>query len=254
MSNGSGDRFVEVPLTPAQVKQYAKRSEVRSEIVKHLATSDVKEALLVAKGYSDEYPDDLIALGDTARLHLANNQYDQAYDLYRRIVMPLPDSPEFRTGDIGVLTGYGDSCYALHHHDEARRAYETVLSKGKLKANGDFPDARLNGYESDLKKLAASAHVACGLKWMINANDGSKQQAVSHFKQALELYPGYESAQYYLAFTLTTDELRQFEKALDLLRDSDTWTDPSARECGMKLAEKLKLKVALIEASKNAAH
>jgi adenylate cyclase len=137
-------------------------------------------------------PDDFVAHWTLGRIHFTNDQFDQAYDLFRRVIELKP----------GLISGYADlamTCDGLGRADEARAARNQMLDR--------LPNYILQNPDDSRARMFYAVTLA---------ESGRKADAIREGSNALEISPDDPMMLYNCAcLHARLDEPR---RALELLR------------------------------------
>jgi TolB-like protein/cytochrome c-type biogenesis protein CcmH/NrfG len=139
-------------------------------------------------------PDDFVAHWTLGRIHFTNGQFEQAYDLFRRVIELKP----------GFISGYSDlamTCDGLGRHTEARAARDQMLDR--------LPNYILQNPDDSRARMFYAVTLA---------ESGRKDDAIREGSNALEISPDDPMMLYNCACLHT--RLGETQRALQLLRQA----------------------------------
>jgi TolB-like protein/tetratricopeptide (TPR) repeat protein len=139
-------------------------------------------------------PDDFVAHWTLGRIHFTNGQFEQAYDLFRRVIELKP----------GFISGYSDlamTCDGLGRHTEARAARDQMLDR--------LPNYILQNPDDSRARMFYAVTLA---------ESGRKDDAIREGANALEISPDDPMMLYNCACLHA--RLGETQRALQLLRQA----------------------------------
>jgi adenylate cyclase len=139
-------------------------------------------------------PDDFVAHWTLGRIHFTNGEFEQAYDLFRRVIVLKP----------GFISGYADlamTCDGLGRQNEARAARDQMLDR--------LPNYILQNPDDSRARMFYAVTLA---------ESGRKDDAIREGSNALEISPDDPMMLYNCA--CLHSRLGETQHALELLRQA----------------------------------